>query len=114
MASSNKDRQGTLEAALRNFDYMLAHTLPDYSLRPEILMNRGIALSMMKRTGEAVGDLMKAFEADPKQPRAYMTLADLYSQQKNRAMVLVFVFVGLWFFFVFLCLFWCFFVLGGL
>src|SRR3569833_207697 len=88
MGSSNKDRQGTLEAALRNFDYMLAHTHPDFSLRPEILMNRGIALSMMKRTGEAVGELMKAIEADPKQPRAYMTLADLYSQQKNRAKAL--------------------------
>lgn len=95
MGSSNKDRQGTLEAALRNFDYMLAHTHPDFSLRPEILMNRGIALSMMKRSGEAVGDLMKAIEADPKQPRAYMTLADMYSQQKNRAKALETVTEGL-------------------
>ncbi|MHB1094097.1 tetratricopeptide repeat protein [Thiobacillus sp.] len=95
MGSSNKDRRGTLEAALRNFDYMLAHTHPDFSLRPEILMNRGIALSMMNRTGEAVGDLMKAIEADPKQPRAYMTLADLYSKQKNRAKALETVTEGL-------------------
>lgn len=88
MGSSSKDRRGTLEAALRNFDYMLAHTQPDFSLRPEILMNRGIALSMMNRTGEAVGDLMKAIEADPEQARAYTTLADLYSKQKNRAKAL--------------------------
>lgn len=95
MGSSNKDRQGTLEAALRNFDYMLTNAPADFSLRPEILMNRGIALSMMKRTGEAVGDLMKAIEADPKEPRAYMTLADLYSQQKNRTKALETVTEGL-------------------
>lgn len=95
MGSANKDRQGTLEAALRNFDYMLTNAPADFSLRPEILMNRGIALSMMNRTGEAVGDLMKAIEADPKQPRAYMTLADMYSQQKNRAKALETVTEGL-------------------
>lgn len=95
MGSSNKDRRGTLEAALRNFDYMLAHTQPDFSLRPEILMNRGIALSMMNRTGEAVGDLLKAIEANPKQARAYMTLADMYDKQKNRSKALEIVTEGL-------------------
>ena len=95
MTSSNKDRQGTLEAALRNFDYMLAHTHPDFSLRPEILMNRGIALSMMNRTGEAVGNLLQSIEADPNQPRAYLTLADMYDKQRNRAKALETVTEGL-------------------
>lgn len=95
MTSANKDRQGTLEGALRNFDYVLTHAQPDFYLRPEILMNRGIALSMMNRTGEAVGDLLKSIEADPKQPRAYMTLADMYDKQKNRAKALETVTEGL-------------------
>ncbi|MBI3431370.1 MAG: hypothetical protein HY018_04030 [Hydrogenophilales bacterium] len=95
MGSTDKGRQGTLEAALRNFDYMLEHTHPDFSLRPEILMNRGIALSMMNRTGEAIGDLLKSIEADPNQPRAYLTLADMYDRQKNRAKALETVTEGL-------------------
>ncbi|WP_324780166.1 tetratricopeptide repeat protein [Thiobacillus sedimenti] len=95
MTSQNKDRRGTLEAAVRNFDYMLVHTHPDFYLRPEILMNRGIALSMMNRTGEAVGDLLKSIEADPGQPRAYLALADLYEKQKNRAKALETVTEGL-------------------
>lgn len=96
MTSANKSRQGTLEGALRNFDYVLAHTQPDFYLRPEIMMSRGITLSMMNRTGEAIGDLMKAIEADPKQPRAYMTLTDVYSNKlKNRAKALETVTEGL-------------------
>ena len=95
MTSANKDRQGVLQQALRNFDYMLTNTPPDFYLRPEILMNRGIALSMLNRTGEAVGDLLKSIEANPKQPRAYMTLADMYDKQRNRAKALETVTEGL-------------------
>jgi len=95
MVSSDKGRQGTLEAALRNFDYMLTNTHPDFYLRPEILMNRGIALSMMNRTGEAIGDLLKSIEANPDQPRAYLTLAEMYEKQKNRAKALETVTEGL-------------------
>ncbi|MDP2380625.1 MAG: hypothetical protein Q8M35_09120, partial [Pseudohongiella sp.] len=50
--TSKKDE--TLGAAVREFDYVLTHAAPDFYMRPEILMNRGIALSMMKRDGEAV------------------------------------------------------------
>jgi tetratricopeptide (TPR) repeat protein len=93
--ASAKDRQGTLGAALTNFDYMLSHTQPDFYLRPEILMNRGIALSLMNKPGEAVGDLLKAIEADPKLPRVYVTLADMYDKQKNRGKALEVVTQGL-------------------
>jgi tetratricopeptide (TPR) repeat protein len=95
MSSSNKDRKGALGAAITNFDYVLRNTQPDFYLRPEILMNRGIALSMMNRTGEAVGDLLKAIEANPKQARAYTTLADMYDKQKNRSKALEIVTEGL-------------------
>lgn len=95
MGSFDRGRQGTLEGALRNFDYMLSNAPGDFSLRPEILMNRGIALSMMNRTGEAIGDLLKSIEADPKQPRAYLTLAEIYEKQRNRAKALETVTEGL-------------------
>lgn len=92
--SSSKTRD-ILGATVREFDYVLSHAAPDFSLRAEILMNRGIALSMLKRNGEAVGNLLKAIELDPKQPRAYMTLTDLYATQKNRTKALETVTEGL-------------------
>lgn len=84
----SSNRNGTLGAAVREFDYVLTHAAQGFYMRPEILMNRGIALSMMKRDGEAVSNLLQAIELNPQQPRAYMTLADLYDKMKNRAKAL--------------------------
>lgn len=86
---------GSPGAAVGQFDYVLKNTSPGFYMRPEILMNRGIALSMMKRNGEAVADLLKSIELDPKQPRAYMALSDLYEKQKNRSKALDIVTGGL-------------------
>lgn len=85
----------TLGAAVREFDYVLTHAALDFYMRPEILMNRGIALSMMKRDGEAVSNLLQAIELNPQQSRAYMTLADLYDKMKNRGKALETVSEGL-------------------
>lgn len=93
--SSSSKKNETLGAAVREFDYVLTHAAPDFYMRPEILMNRGIALSMMKRDGEAVSNLLQAIELNPKQPRAYMTLTDLYDKMKNRTKALETVSEGL-------------------
>lgn len=90
-----KDRQGTLGAAVQQFDYMLRHTSPDFHMRAEFLMNRGVALSLLKKTGEAVANLNQAVEKNPELPRAWMTLADLYEAQKQRAKALETVTEGL-------------------
>ena len=91
--SSNSNE--TLGAAVGQFDYVLTHASKGFYMRPEILMNRGIALSMMKRDGEAVSNLLQAIELNPQQPRAYMTLAGLYDKMKNRAKALETVTEGL-------------------
>lgn len=91
---SPKDN-GTLEAAVREIDYVLTNSSPGFYLRPEMLMNRGIALSMMNRNGEAVGNLLKSIELDAKQPRAYLVLSDLYDKQKNSGKALETVTEGL-------------------
>jgi tetratricopeptide (TPR) repeat protein len=95
MSSSNKEREGTLQAAITNFNYVLRNTQPDFYMRPEVLMNRGITLSMQHNDGAAVGDLLKAIEMDPGLSRAYMALADLYVKQKNRSKALDTVTTGL-------------------
>lgn len=93
--SFTSGRNGGLGAAVREFDYVLTHASPGFYLRAEILMNRGVALSLMKRDGEAVGNLLEAIRLDARQPRAYMTLADLYDKQKNRGKALETVSEGL-------------------
>lgn len=93
--SSTKDRQGTLGGALREFDYVLTHASPEFYLRAEILMNRGVALSQLKRPGEAIANLNQAIEKNPQLPRAWMTLADMYDAQKQRAKALETVTEGL-------------------
>jgi tetratricopeptide (TPR) repeat protein len=93
--SSTKDRQGTLGGAVREFDYVLTHASPEFYLRAEILMNRGVALSQLKRPGEAIANLNQAIEKNPELPRAWMTLADMYDAQKQRAKALETVTEGL-------------------
>lgn len=93
--ASTKSRLEILNAAVRNFDYVLTHTQPSFYLRPEALMNRGIALSMMQNQGEAIGSLHKAIEMNPRLPRAYITLADLYDKMKDRSKALETVSEGL-------------------
>lgn len=93
--SSAKDRQGTLGGALRQFDYMLTHVQPGFSLRPEILLHRGITLSLLKRPGEAVANLQQAIDMNPGLARAYQALADLHLKLKDRAKALEVVTAGL-------------------
>ncbi|WP_296750883.1 tetratricopeptide repeat protein [Thiobacillus sp.] len=93
--SSAKDRQSTLGAVVREFDYVLTHASPGFYLRAEILMNRGVALSLQKKPGEAIANLNQAIEKNPELPRAWMTLADLYETQKQRAKALETVTEGL-------------------
>lgn len=54
-------------------------------------MNRGIALTMMQKPGEAIGNLLKAIEMNPKLTRAYLSLSEIYEKQKsnNKALDIV-------------------------
>jgi tetratricopeptide (TPR) repeat protein len=45
---------------------------------PDVYMNRGIAYTMLKKSGPAIADFRKAIELQPTLVRAYTLLADLY------------------------------------
>lgn len=90
-----KNREGTLGGAVRNFDYVLTHVQPGFYLRPEVLMHRGMALSLANKPGEAMGNLNQAIAMNAKLPRAYLTLADMHVKQKSRAKALEIVTEGL-------------------
>lgn len=85
---SKQDKLFNLNNALGNLTYMVEHASPDYSLMPDVYLNRGLTYSLMKRHGEAMADMNKAIELNPNQAKAYNVLADYYAstQQKDKAL----------------------------
>jgi len=73
-----EDKRGTLGAAVNEIDYTISHTSPGFVLRPELHLNRGVALSLMKEEGQAIVELQKAIQLDPSLAKAYVLLADQY------------------------------------
>jgi tetratricopeptide (TPR) repeat protein len=67
---------------------MVTHASPDYSLMPDVYLNRGVVYSLMKQYSKAIADVSKAIELNPRQAKAYDILADMYSgmNQKSKAL----------------------------
>ncbi|MDP1680587.1 MAG: hypothetical protein Q8L39_02270 [Burkholderiales bacterium] len=93
--SSQKDRAGGLEAALNEIDYTLKNASPDFSLLPDIYFNHGVANSYLKRDAEALKDLSKAIEKNPRLVKAYNLMADIYEGIKQKQKALESVTLGL-------------------
>lgn len=84
VANTAPDKAGMLQGAIGHLRYMVNHASPTYSLMPEIYLNRGQVFSLMKKDAEAIADMRKAFELNPKLARAYSMLADQYTQLNQR------------------------------
>jgi tetratricopeptide (TPR) repeat protein len=87
-ARSALDKGFHLTNAAGDLSYMVGHASPDYSLMPDIYLNRALVYSLMKQHGKAVTDLTKAIKLDPRLAKAYNMLADYYSgtNQKSKAL----------------------------
>jgi tetratricopeptide (TPR) repeat protein len=89
------DKRGNLEAAVDNFGYMVGHASPNYSLMPEVYLNRGRAYSLMKRDVEAITDLNQALKLNPRLVYAYNLLANYYERIKQNQKALETITTGL-------------------
>lgn len=80
-----------LTSAHADYSYVIRNAQPSYSLMPEVYLNRGVALGLMKKDGEALKDLQKALELDPKLVQAYSAASDLYAKlnQKDKALKVI-------------------------
>ncbi|PWB59961.1 MAG: hypothetical protein C3F18_00310 [Nitrosomonadales bacterium] len=94
-ASSEYDRKYYLQASLPEFAYMITHAAPSYSLMPDVYINRGTVLSKLGRSSEAVADFLKAIELNPRLPKAYTVMADLYVNIKLQGKALATITEGL-------------------
>ena len=90
-AKSPMERQGILNEAMGGLNYMVRNAQPSFKLMPEVYIYRSQANYLMDRPGEAVADLRKAIELDPKASRAYSQAADYLERrgQRDEALKLV-------------------------
>jgi hypothetical protein len=94
-SQSPRDKMRNYGGAVGEFSYMILHDTPGSVLTAESYMQRGIARIILKQDGEAAGDLVQAISRDPRLERAYLALADLYADRKQRAEALEVVTNGL-------------------
>lgn len=94
-SSNIQDRRFYLQEVISNLGYMVTHAEQSSALMPEIYLQRGITYSLLKKPSEALADLQKAIDLNPKLMRAYLVLADLYEELKLRDKALATVTEGL-------------------
>jgi tetratricopeptide (TPR) repeat protein len=90
-ARSAQDKSFALQSAVNEISYVVKRASPTYSLMPEVYLNRGLALSLMKKDAQAIVDMRKALELNPAFVRGYSMLADQYValKQKDEALQVV-------------------------
>jgi tetratricopeptide (TPR) repeat protein len=94
----SRSKQGkslNLNNARGNFDYMVEHAAPTYSLMPDVYSNLGTVYSLMNQPAQAITHFSKAIALDPRQPKAYNALGDFYVRIKQPAKALEIVTEGL-------------------
>lgn len=71
--------------AVGEFDYVLYHAEPDFSLRPDVLIQRGRALTISRSYEDAKGSFEEALKLSPTSVDAWVALSDMYSQMGKNA-----------------------------
>lgn len=82
MAETNeKARENHIMVALKEgFDYMWTSAGAQCVLMPEIMVNRGKAVVLIKQYGSALESFRKAIDLNPRYIPAYLELASLYTK----------------------------------
>lgn len=94
-APFSQDAKSTLKFAYNEFTYMAEHLVENSSLAGEVFVYRGIANALLKNDVAATEDFAQAIARNPRLPLAYVTLADYYSDHKQKAKALDVVTQGL-------------------
>jgi tetratricopeptide (TPR) repeat protein len=72
-----------LKIGIAGCDYVLSHTKPDFYMRPEVRLQKGKALRLYKKEGEAITEFMEAIKGNPELAGAYVELADTQARNKK-------------------------------
>lgn len=88
-------KKANLGNAVKEFSGMVNAFTPDFYLLPEAYLNRGKALKLMGKVGEAMGDFIKALEINPQLYQARIELANIYAKSGNTTQALDVLKIGL-------------------
>jgi len=66
-----------LQEAIQGCDYVLRATTPDFSMLPEVHMQKGKVLRLQKQDAKAAAEFREAIRGNPNFVLAYVALADL-------------------------------------
>lgn len=87
---NRSDFKYNIQLSLAGFDYVLSHTSPDFSMRPEVIANKARTLALAGRKAEAVMLYTGVVQQTPNYIPAYLYLADYYaSNDRKKALNLV-------------------------
>jgi len=80
LARNTAKQRGLLEESLKEFDYVIHAAKNGFILLPEILTQKGHALAMLEREGEAIAEYQKAIQLKPEYWLPYAYLSDSYQK----------------------------------
>lgn len=78
--NSKEKRRYFSAQAVKEFDYVLDNTGPSFSLRTELMIQRGRALTISQSYDDAKQSFEEALKLDPRSVDAWVALSDMYSQ----------------------------------
>ncbi len=94
--SNRNEAKSYLAFAVNEFNYMTQHLYPgNTALTAEIYLNQGVAESLQGRDAEAVRDMQKAIELDPRLDKAYAMQAKFFSDRHQQVEALKIITQGL-------------------
>ncbi len=94
-ASNPRQRSHYLQRADANFSYVVKALKPDFTMGAELFTNRGEVYKLMGRRADAIKDFRQATKMNPAFVRAYLQLADVLAENKDRTHALEAVSEGL-------------------
>ncbi len=94
-ARNAMEKRGILNEAMGGLNYMIQHAQPTFKLMPDVYLYRSRVFHLMEKPGEAIADIRKSIELDPKQPQAYSLAAEYLGRLNQRGEALKLVSEGL-------------------
>lgn len=89
------DRDYNLQNALTNFSVTIKAMSPTTRVVPEAYLDRGITYSLQKNYVQAIPDISKALQLNPRLIRGYNALATIYVNNNQKGQALEIVTMGL-------------------
>jgi len=95
IGKSKTDFAYNLGVAMDGCDYVIRHTTPDFSLLPDIHLQKGIIYSLQGQDAISAAEYLKALNGNQKLVRAYIGMAEFFIKTNDKKKALEIITKGL-------------------